>query len=659
MLTIVVSPALACLTIMLLGRRLGSRGSSGLVILSLLISLLVSGLYSYDAIIAGSATTLCLGSWLDGYVITSGWLITITSVSGSISFVVLAVALLVHLFAIEYMLNEPQRARFLSLLVGFTAGMTLLLVGGTVAVLFVGYEIIGLLSFILVGYWSSRSSAGLSAVKAFCFNRVGDLAVTLSLVTLACACSSYSYSLLYSLSGPTGMPYTVLTIASLLAAIGTMGKSAQFGLHTWLPDSMEGPTPVSALLHAATLVAAGVYLLIVYSPLYQALPIVRLSLIILGSVSALVAATTALLQHDAKRLIAYSTASQYGYMTACCGLGDVSLSALHLSNHAAFKALLFVSAGAVLHATADEQDQRRAGGYTIAMPITYVCSLIASLSLLALPYLAGSTSKELILETAAGRYASGHSYLYLIGTLVALLTAAYSTRLLILFFLGPIGTSRTTSEHVHEASALTNTASVLLAILAVVSGYFLQPIFTTLGVSVTSGYIVSSSSTIVAELGLPTLTRSLPLLATLLGIAIGIYGSLYIFMLPVEQNVTKTTIRSFLQRYIIRLTRALSNRYYNDNMYSKYVIWPTLNLAYWLAKTVDHGLLERIGPNGIRNLLLGSTPGSLAVSLTNPINESSLDDGLRTRQAQSGIAASTSGLLLLMFGSFGLVLLLF
>ncbi len=413
-----------------------------------------------------------------------------------------SISTLVHLYSTEYRGQDPHLPRFRSYLSFFTFFRLILVTAENFIQRFVGWEGVGLCSYLLINFWFARIQANKSAIKARILNRIGDLGLSIAIYAIYDTFSSLDYSVVFSLAPAIASPdvsafnafngayysnlYTnvnvhILDFIGFFLFVGAVGKSAQVGLHTWLPDAREGPTPVSALIHAATRVTAGVFLLCRCSPLLEYAPNVSFIITILGGRTAFLAATTGLLQNDLKRVIAYSTCSQLGYRVFAAGLSGYSVSVFHLSNHAFFKALLFLGAGSVIHARGDEQDRRKRGGLVKILPFTYTARLVGSLALRGFPFLTGFYSKDVILELAYGSFTLEGRFVHTLGTLAAFFTAYYSTRLLALTFLRPANGSRVAYEHAHEAPFARAFPLFVLSFASVFVGYVSRDRFIGLG----------------------------------------------------------------------------------------------------------------------------------------------------------------------------------
>ena len=404
-------------------------------------------------------------------------------------FIVTFISLLVHFYSTEYMSHDPHLPRFMGYLSLFTFFMLILITGDNFIQMFVGWEGVGLCSYLLINFWFTRIQANKAAIKAMLLNRIGDFSLILGILVIFLKYKSVDYATVAVLTpffkndnvNFLNLNCNVLNVIGILLFIGCVGKSAQLGLHTWLPDAMEGPTPVSALIHAATMVTAGVFLLARTSFIYEHTINFLKYIAFFGATTAFLAATTGLIQNDLKRVIAYSTCSQLGYMVFACGLSNYSIAIFHLSNHAFFKALLFLSAGSVIHSINDEQDLRKMGGLKLLIPFTYSVMVIGSLALIGFPFLAGFYSKDLILEISYSKYSFIGNFCYCLGSIGAALTAFYSIRLLYLTFLAkPAGFKKI----IYYATDSGFNISIVLAFLAIPSifvGYFSKDIMVGVG----------------------------------------------------------------------------------------------------------------------------------------------------------------------------------
>jgi len=500
------------------GRWIGARGAILIACSTIGLTLLTVGALIYEAGLSRSPVYLGIGEWVGLPTVGTGVSLSVDGLTVSMLLPVSLVSFLVHLYSRSYMWGDPHLPRFFALLQSFTLAMILLVTSDSLLLLFAGWEGVGLCSYLLVSFWFTRVAASLSALRAFLMNRVGDLALTLLMVG---ALVSLGEGSLPTLLGTA--PYLsegVRDTATLLLVIGATAKSAQLGLHTWLPAAMEGPTPVSALIHAATMVTAGIYLLLRFSPLVGGSETGLGLLVILGGLTALYGALSGTVESDLKRVIAYSTVSQLGYMTVALGLSAGGIALLHLVNHAFFKALLFLSAGALLHAVGDEQDLRRMGGLSPLLPRISSALLVGSLSLLALPYLTGFYSKDPILEVGAmgGTLTSRLGYLATLGA--ALLTALYSVRMALVGLVLPprFSRSRASSLPAGDATGLLLLPLVVLGVLSVIGGLLVREPIGGLGSPFLGGAVYSHPERLLVADSewLPTPMRFLPLVPLLL-----------------------------------------------------------------------------------------------------------------------------------------------
>jgi len=423
---IVLLPLLGFFSGSAFGRYIG-WGACYLTTGSVFSSLLLSLYLLYDVVSNGVTYKLTMGSWIVVDSLQIDWCFCFDSLTSIMLIVVTFISTLVHLYSTEYMEYDPHLPRFMSYLSLFTFFMLILITANNFLQMFVGWEGVGLSSYLLINFWFTRIQANKAAIKAMLVNRVGDFSLLLAIFAIYFVFNSLDYDTVFSLVPSmldskiliAGFDVPALDMICVLLFLGAMGKSAQLGLHTWLPDAMEGPTPVSALIHAATMVTAGVFLLARCSYLFEYSPFALGLVVFIGSATAFFASTTGLFQNDMKRVIAYSTCSQLGYMVFACGLSSYEVGVFHLSNHAFFKALLFLGAGSVIHAVADEQDMRKMGGLRRLLPFTYGIMLIGSLALMGFPFLTGFYSKDTILEVAYAKYTVWGHFSYYLGTFAA------------------------------------------------------------------------------------------------------------------------------------------------------------------------------------------------------------------------------------------------
>ena len=533
-------------------------------------------------------------NWISSGNFIVDWSIRLDTLTAVMFIVVTTVSACVHLYSIGYMEEDPSKIRFMGYLSLFTFFMLVLVSSNNLLQMFFGWEGVGLASYLLIGFWHHKDSANKAAIKAFVVNRVGDFGYAIGIAGIFYIFGTISFDSIFSQVDQfsehqiqfLSFSFPTLDFLCFLLFIGAMGKSAQLGLHTWLPDAMEGPTPVSALIHAATMVTAGVFLVARMSPLYEFATFTNLFITFIGAATAIFAASIALTQNDIKRVIAYSTCSQLGYMFFAAGVGAYNASIFHLTTHAFFKALLFLSAGSVIHAMHHEQDMRKMGGLFKKIPFTATMMWIGSLAIIGFPYLSGYYSKESILENAF--YASnGIAYFaYLVGILTALLTAFYSWRLLFLTFHGENRSNNKTYDHAHESPLVMTVPLFILAIGSIFSGIFFADYFI--------GYYKKEfwdNAILLTE----SSHKYLPLTQSLISksaVAIGILVCVLIY----SNNLNRAKNLSYNLDPLYSLSK---NKWYVDELYHKVFVLTFFKLANFFWKKGDEKTIDGLGPNGV------------------------------------------------------------
>nr|QZN07996.1 NADH dehydrogenase subunit 5 [Craspedacusta sowerbii] len=468
----VVLPLLSALLAGVFGRFIGERGSVRITTAILTLCLISSILFYAEIHLECSTVEVLWWNWFDVGLLHAPLGLYFDEITAAMLIVVTSISTLVHLYSSAYMKGDPHLPRFMSYLSLFTFFMLLLITSHNLPQLFIGWEGVGLCSYLLINFWFTRIQANKAAIKAMLVNRVGDVGLILGMVLIWLTFGTLEFGAIFSSSVFLWVNDGTMFLICLFLLIGAVGKSAQLGLHTWLPDAMEGPTPVSALIHAATMVTAGVFLVIRTSPLFELTPYGLLLTAVIGSFTAFFAATVGLAQNDLKKVIAYSTCSQLGYMIMICGLSHYSAGLFHLFNHAFFKALLFLSAGSIIHALMDEQDMRRMGSLLHVTPTSYIAIVIGSVSLMGLPFLTGFYSKDLILELTMDRMYL--SFVLWLGLMAAFFTAFYSFRLILWTFLYQPTSSRQVFQKAHEGTWNLILPLFLLIAGSLVLGYFFQ-----------------------------------------------------------------------------------------------------------------------------------------------------------------------------------------
>ncbi len=472
-------PLIAFVIVGLLGRKLGDTPSQVITCASVIIAAFASISLFFDVIYGGHSYITVLAPWIVSGDFTVEWALRVDSLSVVMMCVINIVSACVHVYSVGYMSHDEAKARFMAYLSLFTFAMLMLVTSDNLVQLFFGWEGVGLASYLLIGFWNHKDSANAAATKAFVVNRVGDFGLALGIMAIFVVFGALDFTSIFEAASSHatttfmffGYELHALTVICLLLFMGAVGKSAQLGLHTWLPDAMEGPTPVSALIHAATMVTAGVFLVARFSPVFEYAPIALMVVTIFGALTAFVAATIALTQYDIKRVIAYSTMSQLGYMFFALGVSAYSAAMFHLMTHAFFKALLFLGAGSVIHAMSDEQDMRKMGGLYKKIPLTYTLMWIGSLALVGIWPFAGYFSKDIVLEAAWADHTWFGDMAYWMGIAAAVMTAFYSGRLLFLTFHGKTRASKEVVSHVHESPPVMLSPLAVLAIGAVLAGF--------------------------------------------------------------------------------------------------------------------------------------------------------------------------------------------
>lgn len=611
-LLILLLPIIGSMIAGLLGRYLGYNSSKYIATILTIISAIYSWYVYYEVIVLNNNFNIKLFNWVTIDNIEIDWAFMIDELSVTLLVVVTTVASLVHLYATSYMSHDPHQQRFFSILSLFSGFMIILVTGGNYLVMFVGWEMIGVSSYLLISHWHTRLSAMKSGLSAFLINKVGDTFLTIGLFLLLVTFGSLNYSTINSLSAYINSD--IITLISLCLLIGATAKSAQLGLHTWLLNSMEGPTPVSSLLHAACLVCAGIYLLIRSSYLLEYSPTVLLIILWLGGLTTLIAGLIAIVSNDIKKIIALSTMSQLGLMVLAIGLSSYQASIYHLFTHGMFKALLFMSAGSIIHSIVYEsQDIRTFGGLINYLPVTYVCLLIASLSLMAIPGLSGFYSKDIIIESAYGVYTLSGFTLYWFAIISATLTTIYSFRVLYLVFFNTPNANRYTYNIIHESDYKMLVPMIILAIFSIFIGYITKDIYLGFGSPFNSIFTHPNNLSIVdIEMSLPTSYKLLPLFLTIFSV----FAVVFIY----EFNYS--WLPSFTNTIFYNLYLYANSKFMIDQIINNLILRSGLYSGLLLSQFVDKGLLHIYGPTGLyRGLNYLSNKPLLSLDSTSYINE--------------------------------------
>lgn len=549
----------------------------------------------------GALKTQNIVSWIASGDFAVNWAIKIDQLTAVMLVVVTVVSSLVHIYSLGYMKEDKSLARFMSYLSLFTFFMLILVAADNFLQLFVGWEGVGVASYLLIGFWFKKQSANAAAIKAFVTNRVGDFGLILAIALIYVTFGSVGYGSVFSgVEGHLadkfslfGAEFSSIDAICVLLFIGAMGKSAQIGLHVWLADAMEGPTPVSALIHAATMVTAGVFLVARCSPIFEFSPIALAFVTLVGAATAIFAATIAITQNDIKKIIAYSTCSQLGYMFFACGVSAYSAAIFHLATHAFFKALLFLGAGSVIHAMHHEQDIRKMGGIFKKIPITYAMMWIGSLALAGFPPFAGFYSKDVILEAAFMSHAPFSNLAYWLGILAAFLTAFYSWRLLFLVFHGKSRASKKTLDHAHESPKNMLIPLFVLAFGSVFAGIFGAKALNIVGAEHnffgSAIFVALKNRDLLEEIHhAPLLVKISPLLVGVVAIAL----SYFLYM-------KRTDLPAKIAQKFNIFYKISHNKWYFDEIYEFLLVKPMKKIGDFLWRSVDVKIIDRFGPNGV------------------------------------------------------------
>ncbi len=581
------------------GRKISNFFSEIFTSALILISAIFSVIIFLKGINTGDYGNYKIFEWLNSGTFVANWSINIDPLSSVMLVVVTVVSSLVHIYSIGYMSRDKFKPRFMSYLSLFTFSMLALVVSDNFLQLFFGWEGVGLCSYLLINFWYKRNSANNAAIKAFIVNRVGDFGLAIGIFLIYFHYNSINFTEVFQAASLQtdkkifflGLEISLITLICLFLFLGAMGKSAQFLLHTWLPDAMEGPTPVSALIHAATMVTAGVFLVVRCSPLFEFSEIALNVVAIVGMVTAVFAASVALVQNDIKKIIAYSTCSQLGYMFFAAGIGAYHVAMFHLFTHAFFKALLFLGSGSVIHAFKDEQDIRLMGGVWKKLPYTYVLMLIGTLALTGFPFFSGFYSKDAIIEFAFLNKTSIGNYVASIGIITAFLTAIYSWRLFFKTFHGNYKNKKIPLNETHESPIVMIFPLILLGLGSVFAGYFFKDIF----IGENSNSFWQNSIFFLEEIKHDHVPIWILILTPIL-VTIAIPLSYYYF-------IKETRIVENFKLTNKPLYNFLLNKWYVDELYDLVVVKPLKTIGTFLWKKGDKGTIDRFGPDGISKIV--------------------------------------------------------
>jgi len=607
-LSVIILPLIASILSGFFGRYIGERNSEIVTSLLVSVSAIISFVIFYNVIVYNYEENIVIATWINSGSLNVNWSMNIDPLSAVMLVVVTSVSSLVHIYSIGYMSHDPHKPRFMAYLSLFTFAMLMLVTSDNFIQLFFGWEGVGLCSYFLIGFWFKKESANAAAIKAFLVNRVGDFGLALGIFLIFHLFGTVNYDEVFeqipsmTAAGVTpflnkqliflGLNFEAVDLICLLLFVGAMGKSAQIFLHTWLPDAMEGPTPVSALIHAATMVTAGVFLVVRCSPIYEYSELALNVITIIGMTTAIFAATIALVQTDIKKIIAYSTCSQLGYMFFAAGVGAYNVAMFHLFTHAFFKALLFLGSGSVIHAFKNEQDINQMGGVWKNLPYTYVLMIIGTLALTGFPLLSGFYSKDAIIEFAylkgntLGYYAAG------IGIFTAFLTSIYSWRLIFKTFHGNYNNKNIKIEETHESPLIMLIPLILLSIGAIFSGFIFKDLF--IG-SHGANEFWSKSIFFLKPLSSEHPPYWVIYLTPLL----------VIFSIPISYYLFVKN-KKFTNEIVVAnqpLYKFLINKWYFDELYDLIFVKSSKKIGIFLWKFFDLRIIDGFGPDGISKVI--------------------------------------------------------
>ena len=602
-------PLIASIISGFFGKYIGDRNSEIVTSLFVIVSAILSILIFYNVIVNGYENNIVIASWINSGTLNVNWSIKIDPLSSVMLVVVTVISALVHIYSIGYMSHDPHKPRFMAYLSLFTFAMLTLVTADNFLQLFFGWEGVGLCSYFLIGFWFKKDTANAAAIKAFLVNRVGDFGFALGIFLIFYLFGTVNYDEVFLkvpelvnkeislLNNSPPFPFLGTAVKSidiicLLLFVGAMGKSAQIFFHTWLPDAMEGPTPVSALIHAATMVTAGVFLVVRCSPIFEYSVLALNVVTVIGMMTALFAATVALVQTDIKKIIAYSTCSQLGYMFFAAGVGAYNVAMFHLFTHAFFKALLFLGSGSVIHAFNNEQNINKMGSVWKKIPYTWAMMIVGTLALTGFPFLSGFYSKDAIIEFAYLRGNFTGILAAYIGIFTAFLTSIYSWRLIYKTFHGQYNNEEIKKEKIHESPLAMMIPLIFLTVGSIFVGFFFKDLF----ISHSDNYNFWNNSIKFLN---PLSSDHPPLfiiLITPILVILSIPISYYLFIK--NKKITSLIVNSnkFLYNFFL-------NKWYFDELYESIFVKPAKNIGLFFWKFIDIQIIDRFGPDGISEVI--------------------------------------------------------
>jgi len=595
---IVFLPLISSLISGFFGKQIGIKFSQILASTLIAISAILSIIILYLVLTENYSNNKLIFNWVTSGNFNVNWSINIDPLSSVMLVVVSLISSLIHFYSIGYMEHDPHKPRFMAYLSLFTFSMLALVTADNFLQLFFGWEGVGLCSYLLIGFWYKKPAANSAAIKAFIVNRVGDFGLAIGIFLIFFFYGTVNYDEVFQLTPQLiqnqiiffGSEINLITLICLMLFIGAMGKSAQIFLHTWLPDAMEGPTPVSALIHAATMVTAGVFLVVRCSPIFEYSQVALNVVAVIGMLTAFFAATVALVQNDIKKIVAYSTCSQLGYMFFAVGVGAYHVAIFHLFTHAFFKALLFLGSGCVIHSFSEEQDIRHMGGVWKKIPYTYILMVIGTLALTGFPFLSGYYSKDAIIEFAFLKGGIVGYSAAVVGIFTALLTAIYSWRLIFKTFHGKYNNKKNNITSVHESSLFMLLPSSLLAVGAILSGFLFKEIFIGPDTEFWNNSILFLQNFHADHPPLWFLITT-PLIVTL------IIPILY-YLFVEDEKIIKNFVANNQKIY-----NFLLNKWYFDEIYDFVFVQPVKKLGLFFWKSGDINTIDRYGPDGLSKLV--------------------------------------------------------
>ena len=597
---IIIIPLISAIIILMFGRKLGVQGAAYLSISNMALTLITGVIIISKTYPNDNFVYVNFGDWMNVGLFNVKWGFFFDTFTLLMVLVVTSISTLVHFYSYEYMHNDPYNTRFFAYLSLFSFFMLVLVSADNLILLFLGWEGVGICSYLLIGFWNTRILANKSSIKALIINRIGDVCLVVSISIIFYHFKTVEYSTIFVMYPYflntnlifLGLKWNLLNTIGFFMFVGCMAKSAQIGLHTWLPDAMEGPTPVSALIHAATMVTAGVFLIIRFSPTFEFMPKIMINMIFVGALTTFLGATIGMLQNDIKKIVAYSTCSQLGYMILSCGISNYSGSLFHLINHAFFKALLFLSAGAIIHTMFDEQDIRKMGGLLNLVPLVYVTTLIGSLALAGFPFLSGFYSKDFILESTFMHYSVNGNVAFWFGSISAFFTAYYSFRLIYLVFFFNNNSYKSIVKNAVEPGLIIYVCLVTLTVLSVITGYLLKDAMVGSGTNFlgSSTFTLPWNSNVTDVEYLPFYIKIIPVILSLLGVYLVLFLYSFAFYDVIAFKIKYKEYYTFF-----------NNKWYFNNVYNYFLGKTSFNSGYTTFFTIlEQGLFE---PTPVNNLV--------------------------------------------------------